>query len=128
MLKRMLVILALIFGSGVATAAPAYASGCLPNAGFICFYDSTNFNNFLWQVGIVGSCDGHGQFVALADQYRNRVESVRNRTGCGVFLYYYCGTSICHNEWMAPYTEDGTISPLNAIDGWGIEYKGLPPY
>jgi hypothetical protein len=114
------VILVLVLAAGVLTGGPAQAAGSCPSSGAICWYDSQNFNNFL-AYSLTNTCDQHGAFVLLPAAYRNNIESVRNRTGCGLFLYYYCGTSICHNEWMAPNSEDGTISPLNAIDGYGLE-------
>lgn len=82
-----------------------------PGSGAVCYYDSQNFLNILFY-DVPSTCSG----TYTLDPYRNRIESIRNRTGCGVYLLYYCGTTRCYNEWMRPWSEDGTISPLNAID------------
>jgi hypothetical protein len=82
-----------------------------PGSNAICFYDSQNFNNLLGYV-VPGTCSG----IFPLDPFRNKTESVRNRTGCRAYLLYFVGNSVTYDEWMRPFAEDGTISPLNAID------------
>jgi len=83
----------------------------------ICLYDSDNFKNLIYvrEVGIpqFTVCP---RVITLPDSVRNRTNSVRNRTACDVNLRYYCGTSVCVGEHMVPYSEDGVINPVNAID------------
>jgi len=92
------------------------SSGCPSYSGVVCFYDSRNFNNYLTYKWIDDSCNFHGTL----DPFRNRVESVRNRTNCHIYLVYYCGTSRCYQEVMRPHSDDGTIAtspPANAARG-----------
>ena len=99
---------------GTSVDAKSAAFSC-PTSGAICFYDSRNFNNLL-EYWYPLSCGG-----TITLGYPNRAESVRNRTGCRVYLLYYCGNgNKCYDEWMRPYSEDGTIAPLNAIDLVGL--------
>lgn len=59
--------------------------GC-PNSGsVICYYDATGFRTYLGYDRI-SSCSGA---FALDSFRRNRVEAVRNRTGCRIYLLYY---------------------------------------
>lgn len=98
----------------LATATPAQAiseSFSCPASGVICYYDSTNFHNLLGYTP-VSSCSG----TYVLNPIRNRTESVRNRTGCRVYLLYYCGSSRCYREWMRPHSDDDRIEPLNQID------------
>lgn len=95
--------------NGTATAA----ASC-PSSGSICFYDSQNFNNLLGWV-TPSSCTN-----TYTLPWRNVAESVRNRTGCRAYLFFYCGNDLCYSEWMRPNSEDGTIAPLNAIDAVGF--------
>lgn len=93
--------------------ATSHAAGC-PSSGYICYYDSQNFNNFIDAVKPTRT----NQHIQLPVSQRNRIESVRNRTPYKVRLIYACGSSTgwCSDEWMQPNSEDGTIAPLNAID------------
>jgi hypothetical protein len=99
-------------GTGTNSSGAVTPAASCPTSGSICFYDSRNFHDLLgWATP--RSCSGT---YVLPDPSGNKIESVRNRTGCQIFLLYYCGRSLCHNEWMRPYSEDGTIHPLKAID------------
>jgi hypothetical protein len=110
-----LMALTIVLAGAVTSAVPAQtitkSSGCPSYSGVVCFYDSRNFNNYLGYMPVT-ACNVRD----VLDPFRNRVESVRNRTGCHIYLVYYCGTSRCYQEVMAPHSDDGTIAPLNQID------------
>jgi len=85
-----------------------HTGGHCPETGAMCFYNNRNFNDLLgWFTP--PSCSGTYPML-----WPFAVESIRNRTGCGVYLLSCPGD--CWKEWMRPSSEDGTIDPLNAVD------------
>jgi hypothetical protein len=90
------------------------AANC-PSASIL-LYDHKDFQQLLACAGPFTNCN---EKFELPNDLKYKVESVRNWTGCQLFLMYYCDDSnkkdLCHKEWMRPYSEDGTITPLNKI-------------
>src|SRR5262249_48981660 len=82
----------------------------------ICLYDANNFNFLLGWADQPPSC-ASGWVIDLPAVTQNKTNSVRNRTNCGIFLQYYVsGIGYIADEWMRPLSEDGVITPTDAID------------
>lgn len=77
---------ALVLG-GASVPAQAATARC-PRSGSVCFYGSPGYTNYLDSVPQT-SCDGH--LIPLPDRARNKIESIRNRTGCYVNMYENIG-------------------------------------
>jgi hypothetical protein len=99
--------------SNLATAATSCPP---PGSNSLCLYGGKNFDHLLEKI-MPGNC---ASFVFLLGRGsgHNASESARNHTNCWAALVYNVGkVQFCVKEWMRPNSSDGTITPLDNIDG-----------